>query len=72
MSEDRLILAIGRLERGLARIEAMADRPPPPAAPAEPDPAREAQLLSLTHRHDRLKGRVESAIASIDAIIAKG
>ena len=70
MSEDRLILAIGRLERAVSRVEASALKAAPPPLPADPD-AR-AALDALTTRHDRLKRHVEGAIAVLDGIIAKG
>ena len=68
MSEDRLILAIGRLERGLARVEAAAARrseAPPPA------PDRSTELAALGERHERLKTSVERAIAALDRLIDK-
>lgn len=70
MSEDRLILAIGRMERALARVEAAAANPAAPAV--ETNPADRAAYRSLQDRHDRLKRRVETAIAALDGIIAKG
>ncbi|MBB5685128.1 hypothetical protein [Sphingobium boeckii] len=70
MSEDRLILAIGRLERALARVENAAQKSPAstPAANNETQAAWDA----LSTRHDRLKQQVEGAIAALDGIIAKG
>ncbi|RJF85351.1 hypothetical protein [Sphingomonas cavernae] len=68
MSEDRLILAIGRLERALSRVEAAAARP---AEQSRGDES-EAALQSLSERHDKLKRQVESAIGALDQLIAKG
>ena len=70
MSEDRLILAIGRLERAVSRVEASALNAvaPPVVAPDETHSA----LRALTVRHDRLRQRVEGAITVLDGIIAKG
>ncbi|MBY8823135.1 hypothetical protein [Sphingomonas colocasiae] len=70
MSEDRLILAIGRMERALARVEAAAATPVPPAV--EANGVDENVHRSLQERHDRLKTRVEAAITALDGIIAKG
>ncbi|MCJ8156018.1 hypothetical protein [Sphingomonas sp. LaA6.9] len=64
MSEDRLILAIGRLERALSRVEAAAGRP----VRTHDD----AALQSLSERHEKLKSQVESAIEALDRLIAKG
>lgn len=66
MSEDRLILAIGRMERALARVEAAAGRTPP--APVGDDDA----FRALAAKHDKLKSNVDAAIAALDGIIAKG
>lgn len=62
MSEDRLILAIGRLERALSRVETVAGS----------DDRNEAALLALTARHEKLKHQVESAIDALDRLIGKG
>ena len=70
MSEDRLILAIGRLERAVSRVEASALVAATPPAPADPETL--AALQQLTQRHDQLKRHVEGAIAVLDGIIAKG
>jgi hypothetical protein len=71
MSEDRLILAIGRMERALARVEAAATAAP--AAPTvEANVADQTAHRSLQDRHERLKTRVEAAIAALDGIITKG
>lgn len=70
MSEDRLILAIGRLERALARVETVASRPR--SETVTTDPEVQANLATLTSRHEKLKQQVEGAIAALDRIIAKG
>jgi hypothetical protein len=66
MSEDRLILAIGRMERALARVEAAAGRAPGAAAPDD------AAHRALQDKHQRLKTSVNAAITALDGIIAKG
>lgn len=70
MSEEGLILAIGRLERALSRVEKAASRP----AAADDQAAEEAEraLLSMSERHERLKHQVETAIGALDRLIAKG
>jgi hypothetical protein len=62
MGADRALQAIGRIERALARIESAATRPPP--APAGEGDAR------LAAAHAQLRGKVEAAIAEIDALLA--
>lgn len=57
MAAQRLIVAIGRIERALSRIEQL----PTPA------PSSEGGLAS---RHDKLKTETRSAIAEIDRILA--
>lgn len=65
MGDSRVIELIGRIERALSRIEtAAAHRAPPPT-----DDRRTA---SLEQAHQVLRGRVKSAIAQIDRLIAAG
>ncbi|HYD38222.1 MAG TPA: hypothetical protein VEA60_11445 [Allosphingosinicella sp.] len=54
-------MAIGRIERALARIESAAERRAPPAV-AEDGALREA--------HEALRGRVREALAQLDGLIA--
>lgn len=65
MGDDRVIELIGRIDRALSRIETAVDRPAPPP----PDDRRTA---SLEQAHQVLRGRVKSAIAQIDRLIASG
>ncbi len=65
MGDDRVIELIGRIDRALSRIETAAARPAPPP----PDDRRAA---SLEQAHQVLRGRVKSAIAQIDRLIASG
>lgn len=64
MIDERLILAIGRLERALSRIEtltqAAAPAPVPAAGPADP---------ALAGRHDALRARTAEAIVRLDALL---
>jgi hypothetical protein len=59
MAEQRLIVAIGRIERALSRIEQMPTRPASGTADTE-----------LALRHEKLKSETRSAIADIDRILA--
>ncbi|HEV7233075.1 MAG TPA: hypothetical protein VGN36_02445 [Sphingorhabdus sp.] len=60
MATERLIVAIGRIERALSRLEQV------PAASA---PAGDNELAS---RHEKLKSETRAAIADIDRILAGG
>jgi hypothetical protein len=62
MGQERALAAIARIERSLGRLEAAAARPAPPPPPPETD-----ERLSAAHA--RLRGKVEAAIAQIDALI---
>jgi hypothetical protein len=67
MVSERAMEAVGRIERALARLDAVADRPAPP-----PPPQDDSELLRLRDAHRTLRGQVESVIAQIDGLIAKG
>ena len=58
MAEQRLIVAIGRIERALSRIERI-----PVQTPSH-------EKSDLTQRHEMLKSETHSAIAEIDRILA--
>ncbi|MBV8685734.1 MAG: hypothetical protein JOZ90_05890 [Alphaproteobacteria bacterium] len=60
MGDERVLAAVGRIERALARLEAAADRSPAPG-PADGE---------LRRAHETLKGKVEQAIARIDRLLA--
>lgn len=59
MDNERVILAIGRLERALSRIETANSR-----MKADIDPA-------LAARHEALKTEMKQAIRTIDGLIAR-
>lgn len=56
MTDERLILAIGRIERALSRLESAR------RAAVAPDP-------SLAARHEALRACTAEAIARIDALL---
>jgi hypothetical protein len=58
MADERLIVAIGRIERALSRVENLA------TAPAN------APDAELADRHERLKKETLEAIRSIDQILS--
>lgn len=63
MSNERLVAAIDRIERALARVEAVAQRP---AAAADQEPA----FSALQTRHLALKSETQVAIAELDRLIS--
>jgi len=62
MPDERAILAISRIERALARIEAVAGR--------GSNGNNDAELQQLRQAHHALRGRVEGAISHIDQLLA--
>ena len=70
MGQDGTGIAIARIERALARIEAAASRPAPPPSyrPAPDDGAAE----ELRRAHLALRSKVQSAITEIDGLLAGG
>ena len=67
MGQDGTGIALARIERALARIEAASSRPSAPV-PASDDGAAE----ELRRAHQALRARVEGAIADLDDLIASG
>nr|WP_047168699.1 hypothetical protein [Sphingomonas sp. Y57] len=63
MTDHRLILALGRLERAITRLEAGVD-----AAPSFGHDENEA-LFRLAERHRTLREATESAIERIDRLL---
>lgn len=59
MSKEQLILAIGRIERALARIERH-----------DPVTADNTSSSNLASRHEKLKTELRDAIVSIDSMLA--
>ena len=70
MGLDGTGIAIARIERALARIEAAASRPAPaPAGQPEPDSSAAEELRRA---HLALRSKVQSAITEIDGLLAGG
>lgn len=65
MENERVILAIGRIERALSRIEAAK----------QASTSRQAELAlagtALEERHAALKDEMKQAIQTIDGLIAR-
>jgi len=57
MADERLIVAIGRVERALSRVEKLATLP------------AQKQDADLVERHERLKTETLEAIRGIDQIL---
>lgn len=66
MTDRRLILALGRLERALTRVEAGIDTPPQPLTHDESE-----ALFRLAERHRTLRETTESAIERIDRLLGE-
>lgn len=64
MTDRRLILALGRLERALARVEARVESNPPGFGHDENE-----ALYRLAERHRTLREATESAIERIDRLL---
>jgi hypothetical protein len=63
MPDERAIVAISRIERALARIEAAAGRAPGRSA-------NDDELQLLRERHQSLREKVEGAVSQIDRLLA--
>lgn len=63
MPDERLVLAIGRLERAIARLEAL-----PPPRPAS-ESVKRADYAALEARHRRLRDSAATALSGIDRLI---
>lgn len=66
MTDRRLILALGRLERALARVEAGIETAPQPMTHDESE-----ALFRLAERHRTLRAATESAIERIDRLMGR-
>ncbi|WOE73905.1 hypothetical protein [Alterisphingorhabdus coralli] len=64
MSEDNLILAIGRLERAISRLESNLD-----SVKAKDDSAPSEEDYVSRSEYDRLREAAEDAVSRIDRII---
>ena len=70
MGQDGTGIAIARIERALARIEAAASRTAPDPSP-QPGPDTSA-ADELRRAHLALRSKVQSAITEIDGLLASG
>jgi hypothetical protein len=71
MADDRLTLAIDRLERALARIESAKPSVPPPSSPALVENHVSAAVHQRLHeRNTVLRRQVEQAVRRIDLLLA--
>ena len=64
MADERALAAISRIERALARIEAVSSRPKPAPAAVDSD-----ELRQLRDVHQSLRMKVEGAIGQIDRLL---
>lgn len=67
MADDRIIVAIGRIERALSRLERIAESPAPTAQSAGASAPGHDRLVE---RHAALRAETESTIATLDRLIA--
>ena len=65
MSDDRLITAIGRIERALSRIEARSGS----LSGEKADDSKILEAKLLEERHRQLRARTQSAIDRLDRLI---
>lgn len=59
MPQDRMMQAIGRIERSLARLEMVSTV----------KPRAETENLNFQRRYERLRHETEAAIGEIDALL---
>ena len=64
MADERALAAISRIERALARIEAVSSRPRPAPPAVDSD-----ELRQLRDVHQALRMKVEGAIGQIDRLL---
>jgi hypothetical protein len=64
MSDNGAFTAIERIERALARIEAVSARAPQ-------SPSNDLALAELTARHAALRTEAQRALADLDALMAE-
>ncbi len=62
MPHDRMMQAIGRIERALARLEKID-------IPATPVPTESGEIQQ---RYDRLRAETQGAISAMDALLRQG
>lgn len=67
MTEERILIAVERIDGALSRMEAAAR-----ARADAPQPADNAELVRLRERHAAMRGRVEEALGELDMLIRNG
>lgn len=74
MGNERLILAIGQMERALSRLEKaqakLRETKPKPENASRDDGLLESRLNALMEDHQALKRAASDALSQIDGIIA--
>ena len=63
MGQDRVTVALDRIEKALTRLESA------PQGRDSPAMADASELANLRTVHQKLRGRVETAIAQIDRLL---
>jgi hypothetical protein len=66
MADQRALMALRRLERALARVEAAA------AAPSPAADGENQELERIRSAHEQLRSRVSGAIGQIDQLLQSG
>jgi hypothetical protein len=80
VTDERTFIAIGRLDRALARLEAAAARALAAEAadagkqerPDDRPNQHDAELTALRAAHQQLRARTEDAVAALDRLIGRG
>ncbi|MBK5264524.1 MAG: hypothetical protein JJE34_04710 [Alphaproteobacteria bacterium] len=58
MSDDRIIIAIGRIERAISRIESV-------------QPSSEGALRAIEEKHAQLRSETSAALADLNQLIGR-
>ena len=71
-NDERMILAIGQMERALSRMESASAKLNNRPQAADGDGEAEKQLESLKKQHANLRSAAENAIRQIDQLTGQG
>jgi len=66
MADQRALAAVRRIERALARVEAVA------SGPSSASNGKDEEIERLRSAHDRLRDQVSGAIGQIDKLLQSG